>query len=126
MKRNEFLKVLGAGVLIVAVGILWSGCKSSTTPTPSTSDTKDFISTSVADSTGSNHNHTVTVKKSECQTPPAAGISRETTSANGHTHAFTMTSAQLTQVNNGTPVEVTTTGGPDTHQHVFHVLAWYW
>jgi hypothetical protein len=122
MKRAEFLKVMGGGTLVAVAGSLATACKSSTTPTPGTSDTKDFISTTV-----DGHSHTVTLKKTEVQTPPAGGISRSTATTNNHYHSFTMSATELTQVNNGTPVEVTT-GNADTdlHHHVFHITSWFW
>ncbi len=120
MKRAEFLKVLGAGTLTAIAGSLLSACKSSTTPTPSTSDSKDFVSSSVE-----GHSHTITLKKTELQSPPAGGISRETTTTNGHTHTFTMSAAQLSQVNNGSVVEVDT-AETSSHHHRFTIQSWYW
>lgn len=120
MKRTDFLKILGAGTMTAIAGSLLSSCKSSTTPTPPTPDSKDFISTSV-----DNHSHTITLKKTDLQSPPSGGISRETSTVNEHHHTFTMTQAELSQVNNGTVVEIDT-ADTNAHHHRFHLQSWFW
>jgi hypothetical protein len=122
MKRSDFLKVMGAGTLAALAGSALSACKSSsTTPTPTT-DSHTFTSTTVQ-----SHNHTITIQKTEVDTPPAGGISRETSSA-GHTHTFTMSAADLTTVQGGTPVTIETAsanGASGPHTHSFAISKWY-
>ena len=107
-----FLALLIAGV---------TGCGGGST-TPTNGDSHVFTSTSV-----NSHTHTVTIDKIVVTTPPAAGIDETTSSNSGHTHSFAMTQAELTTVNGGTAVTVTTgnsdVGGAHTHQ--FTVSKWF-
>lgn len=121
MKRAEFLKVMGAGTLVALAGSAVTACKSSST-TPSNPDSHTFTSTGPSDSSNG-HTHTITIQKTEVETPPASGISRET-SANGHTHTFTMSAAQLATVKGGTGVTVTTSIFAG-HTHDFVISKWY-
>jgi hypothetical protein len=117
MKRADFLKVMGAGALTSLAGTVLTACKSSST-TPTNPANKTFTSTS---SVG--HSHTITIQRTEVDTPPSAGISRET-SANGHTHTFTMSAAELTTVRGGAAVTVTTADS-NGHTHDFVISKWY-
>jgi len=106
--------------LTVLLGVFQISCsKSSSTAPPSNTDSKVFTSTVV-----SSHSHTITIQKSEIETPPTGGISRQTSSSSGHTHTFTMTEAELTNVKAGTAV-VITTGVASGHQHDFTIQKWY-
>jgi hypothetical protein len=120
MKRTEFLKIAGVGALTALAGSVLTACKSSST-TPSDPNSKTF--TSSAPSNGAGHTHTITIQKTEIDTPPSDGISRET-SANGHTHTFTMSAAELTTVKGGAPVTVTT-AETNGHHHDFTISKWY-
>jgi hypothetical protein len=117
MRRAEFLKVLGAGTLAALAGSALSACKNSTTPSDPTAS-KVFTSQATQ-----GHNHTITIAKTEVESPPTGGISRET-SANGHTHTFTMTAAELATVRGRTPVDVVT-GNTSGHNHIFTISRWY-
>jgi hypothetical protein len=121
MKRAEFLKVMGAGTLVALAGSAVTACKSSST-TPSNPDSHTFTSTGPSDNS-SGHTHTITIQKTEVETPPAGGISRET-STNGHSHTFTMTAANLADVKAGTAVTVTTSN-TSGHTHDFAISKWY-
>jgi hypothetical protein len=115
MKRREFLySAAGATVLL---GVVQSACKNSPT-TPTDPSSKVFTSASTQ-----GHTHTITILRTEVETPPAGGISRQT-SANGHTHTFTMSEAELTAVRNGTTVTVTTSD-TNGHSHNFTIQKWY-
>jgi len=113
MQRREFLHfAAGATVLL---GVVHAACKNSPTiPT----NAKMFTSSSEQ-----GHAHTITIEKTEIESPPAGGISRQT-SANGHTHTFTMTAVELTDVKNGTAVGVTTADS-NGHSHNFTIQKWY-
>ena len=119
MTRKDFLK----SAVFSAVGgwLLFkqTACKSSpTTPTnPGTS--KDFTST-----TDQSHSHTVTVQRSEIDSPPAAGLTRTASSSGGHTHTFIMTQTQLLSVQGGTSV-IVTTSTDSGHSHDFTIGKWY-
>jgi hypothetical protein len=118
MKKAELLKILGAGMLIAAAAILWPACKSSST-TPTTTDSKEFFSTTIE-----SHFHNLTVYKSDVTNPPAAGVTRETTSVNGHTHTFTMTHDELAMLNNGQVINHTTSD-TNSHHHLFTISKWF-
>jgi len=117
MQRKQFLKLLGMGSMAAIAGSLISACKSSST-TPSDSGSKTFTSNLVG-----GHNHTITIKKTEVETPPSGGISQDT-SLNGHSHTFAMTAADLTSVKGGASVAIDT-GETNGHFHTFTIQKWY-
>jgi hypothetical protein len=121
MFRESKARVAATTFLAVLFGVLQMSCgsssKSSTYPPPMT-DSKVFTSTVV-----SGHSHTITIQKSEIETPPTGGISRETSSFYGHTHTFTMTETQLTDAKTG-PVVITTSVASG-HSHDFTIQKWY-
>jgi hypothetical protein len=69
----------------------------------------------------------VTLNKTDVQTPPAAGVSGNTSSSSAHVHTFALTQAQLTTVMGGAPVTITTgssvTGG--AHTHDITITKWF-
>ncbi|MBD3412824.1 MAG: hypothetical protein GF421_00130 [Candidatus Aminicenantes bacterium] len=108
MKRKDFLVVTGRiflGGILTALGV---SCKSPVSPDE---DEKTFVSDSGTHTYS--HTHSVTIQKSEIETPPSNGISRWTTNYNfdymksdfGHTHLFSMTKKQLLRVRNGEAVK---------------------
>lgn len=113
MKRRDFLSLAAGTTFLLGVQ---AACKNATTPTDPNS--KTFTSSS-----DQGHTHTITIQKTEVQTPPSGGISRQT-SANGHTHTFTMSAAELANVNNGTSVTVTTSDS-NGHTHNFAIQKWF-
>lgn len=106
---------MAAAIVIWGFGL--SACKSSST-TPTDPNSRVFTS-----ATTQGHTHTITIQRTEIETPPTGGISRQT-SANGHTHTFTMNEAELLSVKNGTPVAVTT-ADTNGHSHNFTISKWY-
>lgn len=123
MNRRDFFKssALAGGSFGLAL-LLQSGCSSSDNGSPSgPSDSTNHTFTSSSD-TG--HTHSVTMARSEIDSPPSGGISRQTTSNSGHTHTFTMTQAQLTTVQGGGTVS-TTTSSDASHTHTFSISKWY-
>ena len=119
MKRAEFLKVMGAGTLVALAGSAVTACKSSSTTPSNPTDSRMFTSSTIQ-----NHTHTITIQKTEVETPPAGGISRETSSASGHTHTFTMTADDLANVKSGTAVNIDT-AVTSAHLHTFTIQKWY-
>jgi hypothetical protein len=117
MTRKNFLVTGLLGSLGALVALVQSRCSSSTTPPPPTTS-KTFNSTSV-----NAHIHSITIDKSEVQTPGAGGISRQTSST-GHTHTFAMTQMELMTCNSGGFV-VVTTSVTDLHQHTFTINKWF-
>ena len=123
MKRKDFLKIAAAGAAVGLGQLALSACKSTSTPTtPSTS--KTFTS-----SITSSHTHTVSIARTEIDTPPAGGFSRDTSIYSGHSHTFTIAQADLATVAGGGTVNVdtstvtTTYDGP--HFHTFTISKWY-
>jgi hypothetical protein len=126
MKRKDFLISGAIGALGVIAGLSQSRCSSSTSPSDPTAQ-KTFDSDSV-NAAGGSHTHSITLSKTEVQSPPAGGISRATTTASGyvtsHSHTFAMTQAQLQNVMNGGSESVTTSVDL-THSHIFTITKWF-
>jgi len=118
MRRIDFLKTVVAGALALAAEGITAACSSPAAAT-NPSDSKTFNS-----STSSSHYHTITIQKTEVDTPPATGINRPTSSASGHSHSFVMAQAELQTVLGGGSV-VVTTGEASGHTHDFTIQKWY-
>ncbi len=122
MTRKDFLKTAFGGILGTLFYLGFENCASSTTPeTPGGSNTNQKIFTSTSNS---GHTHTITIQKSEVESPPAAGITRNVSSSGGHTHSFSMTQSQLQSVNNGGSVEITDSVS-DGHTHKYTISKWF-
>jgi len=121
MKRKDFLKMTALGTAVGLGQLALSACKSSSTPTtpPTPGTSKTFSS-----STDSGHAHTVTIARTEIDTPPAGGFARDTSISSGHSHTFTISLAQLTTVSGGGSVTVTTSVD-SSHSHAFTISKWY-
>ncbi len=72
------------------------------------------------------HTHAVTITQADVQSPPAAGISLVTSMDSGHTHTFDMTQAQLMTLNGGTAVTVTTGVSDVTGAHTHDFALTKW
>jgi hypothetical protein len=122
MTRKFEVRIAALVVLVTLLGVLMLSCgddkKSNYPTTPPTTDSKEFASTVVL-----GHSHRITIQKSEMETPPTGGISRQTTSDNAHTHSFAMSETQLTDAKTG-PVAITT-GAETGHTHEFTIQKWY-
>jgi len=117
MTRKEFLK-WGAGALALIPGLAFlSGCKSSSSTTPPTTDSKMFTSSS-----SQSHTHTVTLAKTEIESP--AALNKPTSTSGSHTHTVALTLDQVTSIKNGTPVTIETST-TDGHSHSFTIAKWY-
>jgi len=121
MTRKDFLRA-GIGSLatvLVSAGLM--KCGSSPTG-PSSMTSRTFTSTS-----DNGHSHTFTIQNTDVQSPPAAGISGNTSSSGGHSHSFAMTQAQLQSVMGGASVVITSgvssVGG--NHTHNFTIIKWF-
>jgi hypothetical protein len=123
MKRRDFLRssaVAGATFgLAVLTQSRCGGGDGGSPSGPSDNTSRTFVSSS-----DDGHTHSVTVNRSEVDSPPSGGISRQTTSNSGHTHTFTMTQAQLMSVQGGGTVTTTTTSDAG-HTHTVTVSKWY-
>jgi len=66
------------------------------------------------------HSHTFGIEATAFASPPAAGVSGSTTSAEGHMHSVTVAMADLQNVQAGQTIKITTgTGGGHTHVFTF-------
>jgi hypothetical protein len=120
MTRKDFLKTAFGGALGALVFMGLNSCKSPESPeTPDDSNQKIFTSTS-----NSGHTHRITLNRSEIENPPAAGITRSTSSASGHTHTFSMSQAQLQSVNSGNSVNITDSASSG-HSHQYTIAKWF-
>lgn len=123
MNRRDFLRssAWAGGAFGLAV-LTHNGCGGGGdgSPTgPGDSSSRSFVS-----STDDGHTHSVTLNRSEVDSPPSGGVSRQTSSSSGHTHTFTMTQAQLQSVQGGGTVS-TTTSSDSGHTHTFSISKWY-
>lgn len=121
MTRKEFLRAGFGSLASVLAASGLTGCGSSPY-SPSTSTSRTFTSTSV-----NGHTHTFTIQKADVQTPPASGISGNTSTSSGHMHSFEMTQTQLQTVMGGGSVVITTgissVGGD--HSHDITITKWF-
>jgi hypothetical protein len=77
-----------------------------------------------ASSAVENHSHDVGIGSGDLANPPAAGVQYTTTMALEHTHTVTLTQAQLSTLNSGGPVTVTSSDAVNpvtgtTHNHTW-------
>ena len=69
-------------------------------------------------STNSSHHHTFTLDDMSITSPPAAGVSGDSSTDGGHSHTVAISADQLTSVGMGESVEITS-GVASSHTHVF-------
>jgi hypothetical protein len=119
MTRKEFLKTTIGGVTAAMFAWRSAGCKSSSSTTPPNPDDRAFSSSIVE-----GHSHSVTVRRTDVETPPANGVNYTSTSNSGHTHTVTLTQAQLQDLKNGTAVSVTDSLSSG-HSHQYQITKWY-
>ncbi len=122
MSKRRVLAVLSGAAFLTLLMLGVTGCGSSTTPPPGGGTSRSFVSTS-----SNAHSHSVVIQRAEVETPPAAGIMKTTSSTSAHTHSFAMTEAELTTVNDGTAVVVTSGSSPTggDHTHNFTISKWF-
>ncbi len=118
MTRKEFLKMMGAGSLVGFGTFLAAKCSSSSSPSPP-GQTKDFISTDVQ-----SHTHSFTMNRSDIDSPPAGGITRDTSSSAGHSHSVTISQSELMAMQTGAS-ETITTSNVSAHTHDFTFSKWF-
>jgi len=120
-KKKSFKWILCTGLTALGILFLTSCSKSSTPDIPPTTQT--FPSSAVL-----GHTHSITISKSDIDSPPAAGIALTTTASGTHSHSFAMTSDQLLSVAGGSTVTVVSgfaDGGAGAHTHSFSIKKWY-
>ncbi len=113
LNRREFVSRATIALLFVPV----AACSSSSTGASSDS-TGGCSGLEPTSSVALGHTHTVCVLESDLTAPPSAGVTY-TTSGPDPTHTVTLTAAQLSSINGGMSVTVTTsTDGGHDHQFV--------
>jgi hypothetical protein len=122
MTRKDFLKMMGAGSLVGVGALLAAKCSSSSSPSP-TGQTKDFTST-----TANGHSHTFTMNRSDIDSPPSGGITRDTATTDYHSHSVTVSQSDLMAMQTGASKTVTTSAvnaDGSVHTHDFTFSKWY-
>ncbi len=112
LNRREFVSRATIALLLVPIAACSSSSGGSSDSTGSCSGPNP------TSSVAQGHTHTVCVLEADLTSPPSAGATY-TTSGPDPTHTVTLTAAQLSSINGGTSVTVTTsTEGGHDHQFV--------
>jgi len=129
MERREFLQRSGMVLVGVAASRFLTACGSDRRGT-------DVLATnlsvfSVTSSVDQGHQHTINIIRTDLSAPPAAGVVYTTSIPlaayiDDHTHTVSITSQQLTEINNGLTVTITssptTTATLPAHTHNFGIV----
>jgi len=128
MDRKQFLGTL----LVLPVGVFLVHCSSdSSTPSsttggttasdpdaPAAAPTRSGTMVVYTSSTNSSHHHTFMLDNAPIATPPAEGISGDSSSDDAHSHTVDLSAVDLADIANGDTVQVTS-GNAGSHTHVF-------
>ena len=117
--RRELLTRGTTLLLLVPVVGPILGCSSS-------SDSPSCAGLDTTSTTDEFHTHTLCVLTSDLTNPPAAGVTYTTSNESMHTHKVMITQAQLTMINSGQTVPVTSSNDNDPvdnklHTHMFTI-----
>ena len=116
MERREFLIRSAKGgslLLILPVGWTVAGCGSTSTPPAGTSNALRFTSSNV-----SGHTHDFSIDAVDLTSPPAAGLSGETSVSLSHTHTVSLAQSELQQIEAGQTI-TKDTSSTEGHIHTF-------
>ncbi len=113
MNNRNMAAKLAVSLMVCALMLLPAGCGGGS----SSSTGSDF---DVQSSTASGHSHSVRILAADLNSPPTAGANYTTTTTNGHFHVLNVTTQQLTDINNGLTVTLTTSI-TEGHTHTFTV-----
>lgn len=119
MTRRELLSSSSVLLLLIPVGASIA-CSSSDSGTPNNATPDSGGTPSGCDGISStstvtnSHTHTVCVASKDLSSPPAAGATYTTSIDLGHSHTIQLTAAQLTTINGGGSVTVTSSA-PAAH-----------
>ena len=129
LTRRDFFGRFGRLVVLVPIGtslIAGAGCSSNSSPDCTTADTVMATATSIvvtSTCTGPNggHDHDFEVQDTDLATPPAAGVSGNSSAYDddGHVHTVAITQAQLQMIQTGQTVSVVS-GTTLDHNHTFN------
>lgn len=114
--RRTFLGTL----VVLPVGVFLVHCGSSSgSDDPGAPPVKSGTQAIYTSSVVQDHDHTFAVDLAAFMTPPANGISGDTSNNQGHTHSVSISMADLQQVEAGQSVKVTTSSTGHTHVFTF-------
>jgi hypothetical protein len=117
LNRRRFLSQATTALLLIPiVGVASCGGGSTSSGDNAGCNGVDTVST-VVDA----HTHAVCVLTSDLMAPPAAGATYTSTTTLSHSHTITLTTAQLTSINSGQTVTVTSSLA-DGHSHDFAIV----
>ena len=113
LERREFLTSIGRLALVASAGLTLTACGSTSSDTSGDGFT-------VTSSLASGHTHAIFVVLDDLTSPPSNGVSYQSTATNAHFHVVVLTKAQLTSIDEGAVLTVTSTVS-DGHQHAFSI-----
>ncbi len=113
--RREFLTSMGKLALLVPAATVLSHCGNASSTDDGSND--GFTVTS---SLANGHTHAIFVLLSDIASPPSTGLTFQSTTSSNHFHLVVLTQAQLTSVDEGAVVTVTSSVS-DGHQHAFSI-----
>jgi len=135
MDRKQFLGTL----LVLPAGVFLVHCSSDSSPTtnttggttgttggttgtdpdaPAAAPTRSGTMVVYTSSTNSSHHHTFMLDDAQIASPPAEGVSGDSSNDGMHTHTVEISAAELAEIANGDTVQVTS-GNTGSHTHVF-------
>jgi hypothetical protein len=126
LHRRQFLRSAVGTVIALPVGMfLVQGCENeSGTPNgdtpaapPAMMETQVVYTTNVF----GDHSHTFGIETTSFTSPPMAGLTGSTSSAEGHQHSVTVTMADLQNVQTGQTIKITS-GLAEGHTHVLTLV----
>ena len=125
MDRRQFLRFsMGVTIALPAGTFLLISCDETGTPNGDTPGAPPaMVGTQVVYTTNvfGDHSHTFGIEATVFASPPAAGISGSTSSAEGHMHSVTVAMVDLQNVQTGQTIKITT-GVGDGHTHVITLV----
>jgi hypothetical protein len=121
LTRRELL-VRGTTLLMLVpvVPAVLQACSSSSNSDPGTS----CAGTDPLSTVNEGHTHSVCVPTSDMASPPAAGATYTSSNDGNHTHTITLTAAQLSSIEAGQSVTVTSSSDVDPITQVAHTHDW--
>lgn len=131
LKFLETLLVLPAGVFLVHCSSdsssgygsygSYGGGTGAAADSPAAAPTKSGAQDVYTSSVAGGHHHTFSIDDGAFSSPPASGVTGDSSVDSGHSHAVTVSADQLAQVGMGQTLKVASTsvGG---HSHVFTFL----
>jgi hypothetical protein len=129
LTRRDFFTRFGHLVVLVPIGtsvLLGAGCSDSSGSDCATANTAmeaggALTVTSTCAGTGQGHDHDFAVQDTDLATPPAAGVSGNSSPYDDdqHVHTVTLTQAQLQMIQAGQTVSIVS-GTTLSHVHTFN------